>query len=179
MKRIFSSVLFAASIAHANSVDLQKTSNRVEFLAVGNPSALKIKGKLKAESKVQGTFALKDHKVNGSATLDLKDLDTGMELRNSHMKDNYLEIAKFPTAVLTLKDVPFDHKLPSTPFTGTLKLHGVEKPVSGTMQVTETADKYNCKFDFSLELSDFDIQVPKYLGITVSKNVKVEAEFKQ
>ncbi|MBX9766702.1 MAG: YceI family protein, partial [Bdellovibrionales bacterium] len=57
------------------------------------------------------------------------------------------------------------------PFTGKLKLHGVEKDVSGTFSIVGTAEGAEVESQFSLNLKDFGIEVPKYLGITIAETV--------
>ncbi|MCZ2244207.1 YceI family protein, partial [Neisseria meningitidis] len=67
--------------------------NSVIFEGVGNPGFLTIEGK---GGKVKSTMEVKDRKTSGTFEVELKDFDTGLSLRNSHMKDKYLEVSKYP-----------------------------------------------------------------------------------
>jgi polyisoprenoid-binding protein YceI len=167
---------------NAATLDLTKTTNKVEFLAVGKPSALKIRGETKTEkvkTPLNGKLTITDSAVTGTATYHLDALDTGIELRNSHMKEKYLEIAKHPTSELKITELKLPAanagkvKAEAIPFAGTLKLHGVEKPVKGTVTVDNSATEANLTFEFSLQTTDFAIDVPSYLGIKVTDAVKV------
>src|SRR3989338_6695806 len=60
----------------------------VRFLAVGKPSMLKIHGKGKI---LAADFQLEKESLKGSAEVDLNSIDTGIALRNQHMKEKYLE----------------------------------------------------------------------------------------
>ena len=56
-----------------------------------------------------------------------------------------------------------------------LKLHNTEKEVSGTVIVKSQSDnKVNVSAELSLKLSDFNIEIPSYKGITVAEKVKIK-----
>jgi polyisoprenoid-binding protein YceI len=176
---------FVSLVAVAAPIDLSQTKSKVEFLAVGQPAALKIRGKLQENSPVTGAIDIAKDSVKADVKLSLDNFDTGIEMRNRHMKEKYLETAKYPDAKLTLKSVPLtgdstqpDYKYQG-PFEGVLTLHGVEKPVTGTIVLASSDKKWNGSFNFDFILEDFGIEIPKYLGITVSKKVQVEANFQQ
>jgi polyisoprenoid-binding protein YceI len=181
---IFSMSLFlfhsgqAQAEPRSASIDLDKGTGAVEFHATGHPSALKIVGK---GSAPRGKFNIEGTEVTGTASFDLDSLDTGIETRNHHMKEKYLETGKFHDARLTLKKmvVPADliskknFSLDQIPFTGILALHGVEKPVSGIAKIDR--DDGTAKFiaEFGLKVSDYAIAVPKFAGITMADDVVV------
>jgi polyisoprenoid-binding protein YceI len=97
------------------------------------------------------------------------------------MKERYLETARFPQATFTLKtldlgDAAAEHPFPArrVPFTGTLGLHGVERPVTGEATVIRDAKKVTVDAAFALQIQDFGIERPGYLGITLADEVKVK-----
>jgi YceI-like domain len=90
-------------------------------------------------------------------------LDAGV--RTDHMRDKYLEVAKFPKAVLKLDPMPEA----GGAFTGKLTLHGVEKPIAGKAEKTATG--YGFKFD--VNSPDFGIAEASYKGITIAKTIAV------
>jgi polyisoprenoid-binding protein YceI len=158
-----------------------KKAGSVEFLATGWPSALRINGKGVGP---EGSLSMTGSEVSGSLAVDLGTLTTGIALRDRHMKEQYLEVQRFPRAELALtrldlKQVPdgSDFGAVTVPFEGTLSLHGVQKPVSGQAKVSRSAEKVTVNAVFSIQLGDFGIAVPKYLGITVAEKVEVKAAF--
>lgn len=121
--------------------------------------------------------------LNGSVTVDLRTLDTGISLRNAHLRDKYLEVDKepgFETATLSEIDLQgFDAGTSEGKgsFSGLLTLHGVKKPVTGTFEVRAHADGLRVKASFPVELPAYGIDKPRYLGIGVKDIVRVEAAF--
>lgn len=164
--------LVCASPGFAAKLVSQPRPGEVVFEAVGRPAMMKIKGQGPAPT---GEFTVEKGKASGTAELDLRTLETGMSLRDSHMKDKYLEVAKHPKAKLTVDafDVPADFtagtSLGEKPFKGTLLLHGVEKAVEGVFSFE--GGVANARFE--TKLSDYGIAVPSYMGITVADTVKV------
>ena len=159
-------------------VDMDQGSGNVEFRATGHPSSLKIVGNGAAP---KGKIGISGNQVTGSITFDLDTLDTGIDLRTHHMKEKYLETAKYRNAKLTLQemklpqDVTSDHFMAdNVPFKGVLLLHGVEKPVTGTAMIEKNGDKVNFAANFGLKVSDFGISIPVFAGITMADDVQVK-----
>jgi polyisoprenoid-binding protein YceI len=160
---------------------LQTDAGSVEFVATGWPSALKIHGKGTGPA---GTLTVTDHDVTGSVAVDLASLQTGISLRDRHLKEEYLQVDRYPQARLTLSHLDIS-RLPegaafaavAIPFEGTLLLHGVEKPVSGQAKVSRNDSRIAVSAQFSITLGDFGVGVPKYMGITVAEKVDVKAAF--
>src|SRR5262245_49694569 len=122
----------SASPATAIHVELEKKGGCVEFFAVGWPSALKIHGKGRGP---EGQLQVVGNQVNGTIEFDLDTLETGIELRDRHMKEQYLQTARFPRAALKLEGLDAKRLADSSgsvslPFRGMLSLHGVDKPVA-------------------------------------------------
>jgi len=110
--------------------------------------------------------------------VDLNTLDTGIGLRDKHMRDNYLETEKYPFAEFTGKfnaipSLTSGSKIPVTA-NGKFKIHGVERQI----QVTGTLSK-NTKGELELEagfevlLSDYKIPVPKLIFYELAENQTV------
>src|SRR5438876_4947177 len=81
---------------------------------------------------------------DGSLAVDLRTLDTGIGLRNDHLREKYLEIDKgagYDKAVLSdidLKGLNPDAPEGKASFTGSLTVHGVKKTVTGPVEVKKT-----------------------------------------
>ncbi len=176
-------VLFLFLVAvplFAQKVDLKNTENQVGFLAVTKPGSLKIQGTVPANEKpLSGMLEIEKQKLKGDAIFQMSALTTGVGLRDSHMKDNYLKTKDFPQATLKLDEtvLPADCTakcdLKDIPFTAKLTLHGTEKPVVGKMNVQREGAKLGMDFAFKVTMTEFGIPQPAYLGIKVVDQVDV------
>jgi polyisoprenoid-binding protein YceI len=193
MKKLFSLSLFlsvsvvSAAIAPKSVLELNKAQGEVSFLAVGNPSAIKIRGKTSltpgsSKPSLTGALTLLEGKnITGDTSFTLDSLDTGLDMRNRHMKEKYLETAKFPESKLTLKKLELPQPFTGAklekkeiPFTGSLTLHGVTKEVKGTADFSGEGTKANLSFNFKIQISDFGIAPPTFLKISVGNDVTVD-----
>lgn len=151
--------------------DLHSTKNgQTTFEAVGKPAMIKIKGEAPAPLALIKT---ENNKHSLESTLDLNLLTTGIDLRDEHMKEKYLETAKFPKAKLTIDDLNLPANAKDQAFKGTLSLHGKEAPVEGTFSFNE---KKEASAEFKIKLSDFGIEIPEYMGIKVAETVTIKTQ---
>ena len=112
--------------------------------------------------------------------VDLNSLDTGIGLRNRHMRENYLETDKYPFTHFTGKLVKAEQEETgkyNVTAEGTMFIHGVEKPltVEGTMLATENG--YRIQVKFITALSDFNIKIPQLMFFKIDENMKLELDF--
>jgi polyisoprenoid-binding protein YceI len=121
--------------------------------------------------------------LNGDLQVDLQTLDTGIGLRNTHLREKYLEVGKgagFDRAVLSeivVSGVDLAAASGNGTFKGTLALHGTRKPVSGTVRLTPAAGQVKVDATFPVQLPEFGIPEPRYLGVGVHDQVQVRAKF--
>jgi polyisoprenoid-binding protein YceI len=163
------------------AVNFTKEKGSSQFLAIGNPSAIRIEGKGDGpEGNLQAKEDGKSVVISGALKVDMKSYGTGISLRDRHMKEKYLEVEKFQTATLNLKDIHLAkedlQKNPETKatFFAVLDLHGVQKPVQGEVVLKpSTNGGYTVNAKFPLKLSDFSISVPAFAGITVADQVEI------
>jgi len=113
--------------------------------------------------------------------VDLKTLDTGIGLRNRHMRDNYLQTDKFP-------DASFKGKITNVtpaaqgPFKvdadGEMFIHGVTKyiKISGVLTKSGNSD-YNLKTNFSIKLSSYNIDIPSIMMVKLSEVIELQLNF--
>jgi polyisoprenoid-binding protein YceI len=125
-----------------------------------------------------GRVEISDKDVTGEFKLNLKNLSTGIEMRDRHMKEKYLEIATNPEATLIIQTLSIkDHEnSQDLLFHGTLSLHGKIKPVSGVVSFETVADLKKTHAEFKIRLSDFGITIPSYAGITVADEVQLKMD---
>jgi len=121
--------------------------------------------------------------VGGELSLDLAAIDTGIALRNEHLREKYLQVAKgpeFDRAVLSsviIRDAGGAEFEGQSPFTATLLLHGVSRSVSGTARFRRTPQGVKVEASFPLVLPDHGIEPPMYLGVGVAAKVMVKVTF--
>jgi len=136
----------------------------VAFRAVG-PGGLGIEGK-------GSDVSLREQGDAIVATVGLGSLATGIELRDKHMREKYLETAKYPVLVFTI-----DKSKVKSPFEGdidgNLKLHGVTQSVRLHYKATGTEKHASVVGSTKLNMKDFNIAVPSYLGVSVKPDVTV------
>jgi polyisoprenoid-binding protein YceI len=110
-------------------------------------------------------------------TVGLQGLKTGIELRDRHMKEKYLETQKYPNAVLVVEKAKLTVPTAGADVAGTFTVHGVTKPVRVHYSATGTVKQAQIDGNFSINIKDFGIVVPNYLGVTVKPDVQVSAKF--
>lgn len=114
-------------------------------------------------------------------TVALAGLQTGIGLRDKHMREKYLQVDKYPDVVL---EVPWSGvKLPGDGQTGEgsapgkMTLHGKSKDVQVKYRIVRTGTRYQVTGNVPLNLKDYDIDVPSYLGVTVQPDIDTSASF--
>lgn len=173
------SAIADSSPTSSMTIKLDQKAGSVEFHATGHPSAIKIVGK---GAGAAGTFTVSGTQVSGTSTFDLTTLTTGIEMRDKHMKEKYLEVEKYGQAKLTLtqlslpKPLSGDITLDSIPYRGTLSLHGVEHAVSGTAKVVRAGAQLTLHAQFAIKIADYGISIPTFAGITMADDVQVDVE---
>jgi hypothetical protein len=117
--------------------------------------------------------------LGGDLSVDLGTLDTGIGLRNDHLRNKYLEVGRgqgFERAVLSgirLGEADprgFEGK---TTFTGTFLLHGTTKPIAGQATIRREGRAVRVEASFPVPVSAFGIEKPQYLGVGVKDRVTV------
>jgi len=108
--------------------------------------------------------------------VQLATLQTGIELRDRHMREEVLEVQRFPVATLRVVNAT----LPAAKATGTtrgeLTVHGQTRPVDVTFQVAPGSG-YDVTASFRMNLRDYGMTAPTYLGVSMKPEVDVEADF--
>jgi polyisoprenoid-binding protein YceI len=110
----------------------------------------------------------------------LEGLDTGIGLRNRHMRENYLETSKYPYTHFAGK-LDIVEKDPASSFlitaSGKFYIHGIEKPLTITANVTPQGPLYHITTEFQVKLSDFNIKIPSLMFMKLSDTQIVRLDF--
>jgi len=112
--------------------------------------------------------------------MPLAPIETGIGLRDRHLRE-ILEAEKFPAAILRISRsdliFPRGHQPVEGTAKGELTLHGHSRPVevsyhaeAGAAGITEV------RGSLQIDMRDFDIKAPSYLGVTVAPDVQVKLE---
>jgi polyisoprenoid-binding protein YceI len=137
-------------------------------------------------SALTGTLTASDGSPSafeGTLAVDLRTVDTGIDLRNEHLKEKYLEVDKgagYDQAILSevsLQGLTADAPAGKGSFTGSLMLHGVKKTVTGPAEIRQAGTGWRVRASFPLNLPDYNIDKPRYLGVGVKDTVQVTVTF--
>ena len=117
--------------------------------------------------------------------VDLNSLDTGIGLRNRHMRENYLETDKkeeyrytrYSGVITQIEKGPTENEfLLSTE--GKFFVHGVEQDYKIRVLVTRLGlDSYQVKAQFEVPLTKFQIKVPTIMFYKVDENMRLALDF--
>ena len=138
-------------------------------------------------SQISGALRLDEagaRRYAGEIRVSLDSLDTGISLRNTHLRETYLEVGRgeeFREAVLTAVELaePFppgvrDHE---TGFAGSLSLHGTRRRVEGEARLARRDGRVRVEAEFPLNLAEFAIPPPRYLGVGVRDEIRITVTF--
>lgn len=106
--------------------------------------------------------------------LDLNTLDTGIDLRNRHMRESYLETSKYPFAEFTGTFVPKIDWTINTPqkveANGKFTIHGVSNNIQIMGSVTTVNNnEVIIEAEWTVLLSDYNIRIPRVVFYELSE----------
>ncbi len=174
MKFLSLTILFLISTSLFGSV-FQVTESHLSFMALVSPGSFTISGKQTDPKALKTEIKIENNQVSGHSSFQLEALSTGIGLRDRHMKEKYLEVPKFAESTFIYKKLvlPQDFKGDKIPFEGVLKLHGIEKPVTGIVKSEKKDSKLILEHQFKIKISDFAITLPKYMSVTMKEEVEI------
>ena len=153
---------------------LKASEGKVSFICTG-PGGIHIEGTstaLSAEARGEAVVV----------TVPLGPLSTGIALRDSHMHEKYLESKTYPTAELLVPraglQFPAEGQSVEATAPGTLSLHGTSKPVTVHYKASRHGALYDVSGDVHIDMNDYNITQPSYLGIKVRPQVDIAVSFR-
>jgi polyisoprenoid-binding protein YceI len=135
------------------------------------------------------TFNVSDIKtLKGSISIPVSSLDTGIELRNEHLKSsNWMDAESYPKIIFEIKGVSdvkveADNKL-SAKVTGDFTVHGVTRQVVADATITylvegeqtkqrAPGDLLGVQSNFNVNLSDYDVE-NMLIGQKVAEEIEI------
>lgn len=173
--RLFRTTSWSAALVVLLSVGLGAHAYKVDKAKVVVTCPLTVGGSFdaRATAVVGEMRTTPGNRLEGRLQVDLRSLETGIALRDRHLKETYLEVGKpgFDRAVL--EQIQLERMTGPTPFTGLLTLHGRQRAISGTATLQETREGLRVEAEFPVRLSEFAIAEPTYLGVGVTQEVRV------
>jgi polyisoprenoid-binding protein YceI len=163
------------TISAASYAQLSAASDAHVTFGAAGPAGFKLEGTTNELSVSEGNG-------NVVVTVPLGNLSTGISLRDHHMREKYLEVGKYPAAVLTVArsalKVPASGEQQEADVPGTLALHGQTRPVTIHYSAKSAGPTVAAQGKFHINMNEFGITVPSYLGVTVKPDVDVSASFR-
>lgn len=117
---------------------------------------------------------------NGNIAFQLKMISFKFDkaLMEEHFNEKYVESEKFPKStfvgkIIDWEKVDWDNEEQNVQATGTLTIHGVDKEivVSGIIRILQK--NINLVSEFYINISDFDIKIPKIVRDKISEKVEI------
>lgn len=114
--------------------------------------------------------------------VDLASIDTGIDLRNRHMRENHLHTDRFPAAIFrggSIRGAPPAAIPPggkaSFTLAGEFTLHGVTRPLVVPIEIARSrSDSLTIQASFDVLLSDFQIPRPEFLVMRLDEKQRLE-----
>ena len=111
--------------------------------------------------------------------VDLNTLDTGIGLRNRHMRESYLETEKyqfsfFEGSISNSKSISKNNF--EVTVQGKMFIHGITKDVTIPGIISIEGDYIHIKSNFTVALSDYKIDIPKLMFMKIDENMKLELD---
>ena len=155
---------------------------RVSGAQVSVLCPLTIGGSFEAKTRaVSGDLAVgatNPLEIAGDLLVDLQTLETGIGVRDRHMRTKYLEVQRGPEfANARVQHIRLEKPTGKTTFHATLTLHGQTKDVAGTAEIKPYGDGYRLAAAFPVHVSEFGIPEPKYLGVGMKDEVEIRVNF--
>ena len=113
-----------------------------------------------------------------SVTVEPGDLNSDNALRDRHMREDLLEIVRFPLATFTSSESELEPGSNAAALRGTLhgtlEMHGVTRKVSVPVQAELDGGTLQAEGTFTVNLTDFGMSPPRLLGLKVKNAVAIE-----
>jgi hypothetical protein len=112
----------------------------------------------------------------------MKDFRFKLSLMENHFNEKYLESNRYPKAILKGKIQGFNWNNIGTTakefkMKGKLEMHGISKEITTTVYLRKIEDGLEIISDFSLNIHDFNIEIPQMLSMKVAEKVNIKTLF--
>ena len=129
---------------------------------------------------ITSALVLRDDGRTLFLSVPLETVTTGLTLRDKHMRQKYLQVGQYPSAELSV-----DRTVLKTPGAsaitadakGLMKLHGKSKLITFRYSARKNGQAIEVTGSTRLDIRDFGIEVPSFLGVSVKPNVDIAITF--
>jgi len=174
MRNLISGFFLVAAVITQGSMALSLPESSVTIHGHGfGFGGTRIDGKSAAVSVEQNASTL-------TFTVPIAPIATGIDMRDRHLRE-ILEAEKYPAAVLRVSREELRFPKPGEPARGVVKgelvLHGQSRMVETTYQAQLGATgRTRVRGSLQIDVRDFEIRYPSYLGAGIAPEVEVELE---
>jgi polyisoprenoid-binding protein YceI len=111
--------------------------------------------------------------------VDLNSVDTGIGLRNRHMREDYLHTDKYPITSFKgkINNVTKEGNAYKVKSYGDMTIHGVTKKQTIEATVEFVKGGIAVKTDFIVKLTDYEIKVPELMFMKISEEIQLVLDF--
>ena len=112
----------------------------------------------------------------------IKDFHFKIPLMEEHFNENYMESNHYPKAIFKgriqgfnwniIGNSPKEFKLK-----GKLEIHGKRKEITSVIFLRKVDDSLELLSNFSIDLNDFDIKIPKILSMKIAETVNIKTSY--
>jgi len=180
MKRFLSAMILLSSIFIAQEYHVNKSKdNLVKFISNAPLENFEgVTNHIDGYMYLQSLDDLTDNQIYFE--VDLTTLDTGIGLRNRHMRDNYLEtniyrFAFFQGKINKLEAVLMDDY--SVEVSGTMFIHGVTKEINISGQLKKIDSGFYIETEFPISLVDYNIDIPQLMFMKIDEVMQLQIKF--
>jgi len=177
---VFIFLIFTATSIYSTEFDVDKSKdNSVKFIS--NATFQTVEG---VTNNIDGYLYYKDDNFQSDSELyfevDLRTIDTGIGLRNRHMREDYLQTDKYPMTnykgkiIYIAKVSDEEYKVTVD---GNMFIHGITRPLRINGNLFHTANGYRVKAYFEILLSDYNIQIPQLMFMKLSNQIHLVVDF--
>lgn len=183
MAALIAAVLVAAAArgAHADVTRFRIVPERSKVAYVSGTQLGEFRGDTGAVTGEVRLDTAAPPRADVAVTVQAAELRSDNAARDKHLREKVLEVQRFPTITLTareFKPAPAANGARGEGvLVGVLALHGVERPITIPLQYTVDNGQLQAHARFAIDLTDFAVVPPSLLGLTVRKQVVVEASF--
>jgi len=112
--------------------------------------------------------------------VDLNSVKTGIALRDRHMREDYLNTAKYRYTSFKGKIID-SKKINDNEYEFTAKgnkfISGITKEITIKGIIYNINNSYRIKANWSIKLPDFNIKVPQFMFLRINEEIKLEVDF--
>lgn len=161
----------ALALALPSHAGMQLEGKRkISFFAVGSPGFLSIEGKTEE-------ITLEDDGTALTFTVPMDTVETGMGLRDSHMRKKFVQTDQFPNVTLVVQRDQVEWPSGATTkgtLTAAFTAHGVTKDVEVAYTVKEIKTGLRITAEFPFNTSEHGIEIPSYKLVEVDPAMRAE-----